>query len=325
MNRLRLLLLAGLLSGCGHMPGEPPVELSKSKPLVVPGPAKIGGAYTINGVTYYPRESASGYAARGVASWYGAEFHGKKTANGERFDKNALTGAHPTLPLPSLVRVTNLDNGRQALVRVNDRGPFHNNRLIDLSMGSAKALGFHLKGTALVQLEAITTEEEFLQTLAEVEASSAGEGVAVAMKSPEDDASVQLVTPQPGVEGKASRRGKRPSAPEVELEEGAATPFIPPKETTSGRGPAAAPVRVVAVTKPPKIFVQLGAFQDGGNARKLADKVKSLAEAEVNETLVDNQKFHRVRIGPVDSVVEADALVDKLAKKGFGKSRIIVE
>ncbi len=113
--------------------------------------------YELNGVAYRPLETAAGYQARGTASWYGAKFHGYKTANGEIYDMYAMTAAHKTLPLPSYARITNLDNNRSVVVRVNDRGPFHGDRKIDLSWAAAKRLGYQDKGVASVKIEGIDT------------------------------------------------------------------------------------------------------------------------------------------------------------------------
>ena len=111
--------------------------------------------YTVLGKTYRVLPTAKGYRAQGVASWYGTKFQGKHTANGERYDVYAMTAAHTTLPIPTYVRVTNLDNGRQAVVRVNDRGPFAHGRIIDLSYAAATKLGFAHRGMARVEVEAI--------------------------------------------------------------------------------------------------------------------------------------------------------------------------
>jgi rare lipoprotein A len=112
--------------------------------------------YTVRGKQYHVMASALGYKEEGIASWYGTKFHGHETSNGEIFDVYAATAAHKTLPLPSYARVTNLHNGQSIIVRVNDRGPFHDDRLIDLSYGAALRLGFADKGTAPVRVEAIT-------------------------------------------------------------------------------------------------------------------------------------------------------------------------
>jgi rare lipoprotein A len=116
------------------------------------GNYRVGQPYTINGRTYYPAESPS-YRAEGIASWYGPDFHGRLTANGEIFDMHAISAAHPTMPIPSYARVTNLDNGRSLIVRVNDRGPYAQNRIIDVSIGAANALGFYGEGLAHVRVE----------------------------------------------------------------------------------------------------------------------------------------------------------------------------
>jgi len=115
---------------------------------------KIGSPYYINGIKYTPKEEKN-YIEEGIASWYGPNFDGKQTANGEIFNQYDISAAHKTLPLPSLLRVTNLENGRQVIVRVNDRGPFVGNRIIDLSFRSAQILGVIEKGIATVRLELI--------------------------------------------------------------------------------------------------------------------------------------------------------------------------
>ncbi len=158
----QLLLVLGLsvlLAGCVRPGGGGGNRPDLSKKVVsygqkVPkggGHYKIGKPYQIANKWYRPRENTR-YDKVGTASWYGDLFHGRKTANGEVFDMDALTAAHPTLPLPTLVEVTNLANGRSLVVRVNDRGPYKHNRLIDLSRKAATILGFKKKGTARVRV-----------------------------------------------------------------------------------------------------------------------------------------------------------------------------
>lgn len=141
---LAFVALLGLLAACSSPPREGTVPAKR-------GLYKLGAPYQIGGRWYYPRYESS-YDRVGVASWYGDGFHGRPTANGERFDKNRLTAAHPTLPLPSLVEVVNLENGRSLVVRVNDRGPFVGDRLIDLSEAAARELGFREQGLAQVRV-----------------------------------------------------------------------------------------------------------------------------------------------------------------------------
>lgn len=116
------------------------------------GAYRVGKPYVVAGRNYVPEED-SGYAAEGLASWYGAAFHGRLTANGEIFDKHSISAAHPTLPMPSYVRVTNMRNHKSLIVRVNDRGPFHGNRVIDLSSKAAELLDFRQNGVAKVRVE----------------------------------------------------------------------------------------------------------------------------------------------------------------------------
>ena len=126
------------------------------------GTYKVGNPYKIMGKWYYPKEDYA-YSEVGIASWYGEDFHAKKTANGEKYDMNTLTAAHRTLPLPSIVRVTNLENGRSLVLRVNDRGPYAKDRIIDISKRGAQLLGYQTKGTAKVRVEIMAEESRALK------------------------------------------------------------------------------------------------------------------------------------------------------------------
>lgn len=117
-------------------------------------------SYDVLGKRYFTLTSSQGYQEKGIASWYGTKFHGQRTSSGETYDMYAMTAAHKTLPLPSYVEVTNLSNGRKVIVKVNDRGPFHDNRLIDLSYSAAKKLGIICHGTGMVEVRAISSGEE---------------------------------------------------------------------------------------------------------------------------------------------------------------------
>lgn len=146
---------------------EAPVEVDtvvkstgKCKAVAAPGPKKIGKPYKINGITYYPMESADGYSEVGIASWYGPGFHGKLTANGETYNQKAMTAAHKTLPLPTLVKVENLENGKSVVVRVNDRGPYSKGRIIDLTEVAARRLGMIDKGTAKVRVSVLSEDPD---------------------------------------------------------------------------------------------------------------------------------------------------------------------
>ena len=161
MHRAFKLLLVfcvlSWLSACAPTRYPPNYHAPKvSDPMLgAGGYVKRGNPYEIDGKMYYPLATGDQYDETGIGSWYGQEFHGKKTANGEIYDMYALTAAHPVLPMPSLVLVTNLDNSKSIKVRINDRGPFVKSRLIDLSYSAAKALGYAERGTARVRVQTL--------------------------------------------------------------------------------------------------------------------------------------------------------------------------
>jgi rare lipoprotein A len=169
MRYLTLALIL-LVSACGSSPqrggyykddgpgANPPANLA-SIPDAVPRSEPLhkyaNRPYEVLGKKYVPLASVQPFTQRGVASWYGKKFHGQKTSSGETYDMYKMTAAHPTLPIPSYARVTNLSNGRSVVVRVNDRGPFHNNRIIDLSYAAAYKLGYIGAGSTQVQIDAV--------------------------------------------------------------------------------------------------------------------------------------------------------------------------
>lgn len=240
-----------LLAACGGGREPPPGELR--------GVYKLGKPYQVNGRWYVP-EFDPDYDRTGIASWYGEEFHGRPTANGERFDRTTISAAHPTLPLPSLVEVTNLDNGRRLVVRVNDRGPFVGDRLIDLSEAAARELGFRDRGLARVRVR-------FLQLA--------------------DDA--RGVPPEPRVAAATGRR-ERLAARETPVCAATDRYLI---QVAAFRDPARArraardlerfgPVRVehVAARPAPMLRVQLGPLDDAGRALGLLDRARALGYRE---------------------------------------------
>jgi rare lipoprotein A len=172
---LALLLTLALLGGCSissydileEKDGGPDRHVDiNSIPNAVPKHeprSRYGNmsSYEVFGKRYYTLKSSQGFKERGVASWYGNKFHGRKTSSGEKYNMYAMTAAHKTLPLPTYVEVSNLENGRQIIVKVNDRGPFHQNRIIDLSYVAAKKLGITRKGTGLVEVRAINPSEPY--------------------------------------------------------------------------------------------------------------------------------------------------------------------
>jgi rare lipoprotein A len=168
-NKITVLLFSSLiLSSCGEIKDSAPANYSKQWheiPDAVPvsvQPSKYGNpdSYEVFGKTYYVKDSADGFQQKGIASWYGNKFHGNRTSSGEDYNMYAMTAAHKTLPIPVFVEVTNHDNGRKAVVKVNDRGPFHEGRIIDLSYAAATKLGVAQAGTANVSIRVVTTEKD---------------------------------------------------------------------------------------------------------------------------------------------------------------------
>lgn len=319
------LVMMILLNACGHMPspvvgarapvGDQPVETKR-------GIYKVGQPYQVNGVYYYPSEDLT-YNETGIASWYGPGFHTKDTANGEFYDENLLTAAHKTLPLPSIVEVTNLDNGRVITVRVNDRGPFVNNRLIDMSRRSAQLLGFEQAGTAKVRVKILVPESLQAQAIAkrgngpqepgpivaELPASVTRTPVTSVALAPLDGAKI---APPPPV--------KTSPIPVPKVQDaGGALANLPPVDQ-----PLPETVRIAAV-KNSQIYIQAGAFANGNNATKMKAKLDQLGPVVVSGARVNGLDIYRVRIGPIATVEEADAVLTKTQGVGVGDAKIVVE
>jgi rare lipoprotein A len=167
------------------------------------GHFKIGKPYTIKGERYFPKESYT-LTETGVASWYGPGFHGKLTANGEIFNENDLTAAHRTLQLPSIIRVTNMENGRSLVLRVNDRGPFAHDRILDVSDRAASLLGFKNKGTAQIKVQVMENESREVARMAKAKQDTRGYEIALNQHRPAVIQSIPLATELYDIEPAAS-------------------------------------------------------------------------------------------------------------------------
>jgi rare lipoprotein A len=298
--RIGVLYGACALAGCAEtVQTTSPVQGRDGATITVPPPPqgyyKVGTPYTVNGVTYTPAAPAENFAyvETGVASWYGTEFHGKRTANGEVFDMNAPSAAHRTLPMPSLVRVTNLENGRTLDLRVNDRGPFVGNRIIDISRRGAQLLGFHGKGTAQVRVEIVPEESRRLATLARL-----GQIAEPLAQAPQPDDG-RLVESQWAMV--AATQG--PAAPVV-LQAGLDGKEAPPAS---------------------HLFIQAGAFTDFSNAVKVRDDLARFAASHLSQVTVGGNKFFRVRVGPAGTRENADRLLTQIVAAGHREARLIAE
>jgi len=219
------------------------------------GMYRIGKPYNINGRTYVPAENPS-YRAEGVASWYGRDFHGRLTANGEVYDMHGISAAHTTLPLPSYVRVTNLENGRSIVVRVNDRGPYTRSRVIDLSIGTAKALDFYSRGLARVRVEYVgrapiegSDDDMLMATLRDGSPAPAPSKVMIAAAKPfipaADDSKPSKASPasdeRPFTLSSASSRPAKPAAAASEADPPKSKPAVRPTYASAAEARTEAP------------------------------------------------------------------------------------
>jgi rare lipoprotein A len=253
LNLCLLTVMALLLSGCSSTQwnGTPTKrvtatteELPRSKRGNMP-------FYEVYGVRYSVMNSSVGYKKRGVASWYGKKFHGRDTSSGERYDMYAMTAAHKTLPLPTIARVTNLNNGKSVIVRINDRGPFVKNRLIDMSYAAALELDMTGAGTAMVEVETLT----------------------------------------------------------------------------AGKADASKSIASIANDPNSRMYLQVGAFGEQGNARSLAERLNSngISKVSVHESNGESPVLYRVRIGPVDSVGEYDQIVRQVETLQIAQTQLVIE
>lgn len=277
------------------------------------GTYKVGNPYTVNGITYYPQVDME-YDDTGIASWYGPEFHGKQTANGEIFDQWEVSAAHKTLPMPSMVRVTNLDNGRSLVVRVNDRGPFKSSRIIDMSRRAAQLLGFEGKGTAKVRVQILAQES---QILAE-RARAGGEQLAQADAPIKTEASAQVASQPVSSEVLAPPEGMT-----------AAEPLPVQKPVATTQRPAIIEAKVGDVTNvpvtPTRIYIQAGAFSDINNAERVKSRLNGIGAVSISPAPVNGRKLFRVRLGPIDNVDDADRLLAEVVQAGYAGARTVVD
>lgn len=303
-----LLALAAVfaIAGCNT------VKLASHAVKSPDGPYKIGKPYQVAGVWYYPREQPD-YDETGIASWYGPGFHGKMTANGETYDQNDLTAAHQTLPMPVKVRVTNLENGRSIVVRINDRGPFVNGRVIDVSRRTAQLLGFDTKGTAPVRVQIVE--------------GGPGQGrTFVAAKPYTSEEERNLVTAAPA--GGVNSQTLPGSVRDPQSQAGATRP--PASRNVAALNPVvtrkAGEVEYQPVSASRNMFVQAAAFRDRGNADRLRTRLLTFVPGiYVHPKLIGGQQYFRVRVGPIGTVEAADAILAKILARGVSGARIVID
>lgn len=314
MRRAHMLrgavLLAGALTlaACASAPPAP-----SSSGLPRSGVYKVGKPYQVNGVWYYPAEDYS-YSETGIASWYGPGFHQKVTANGEVYDQNELTAAHKTLPMPSLVRVTNLDNGRSLVVRINDRGPYANGRIIDMSRRGAQLLGFEGNGTAKVRVQILAEESRAV-------AAAARQGTPAPILA-ELDGPPPKAAPRSAVEVNGAAR----ATPAAVTRAPVPPPTTVAGDMVDGRFVPAPVVAELPVKPYEQIYVQVGAYGSPDNVTRVRARLASLGQqAQVTQTVAGRQRLQRVRVGPLASVDSADAVLNQILQVGLTDAKIVVD
>ncbi len=281
---------------------------------------KIGKPYQISGVWYYPAVDYD-YSETGIASWYGSDFHGRPTANGEIYDMNRVTAAHRTLPMPSMVQVTNLENGRSISLRVNDRGPFKHGRIIDLSRRGAQLLGFERNGTAKVRVELL--EEESRRLLADM---TGGNGVKLAEKNgvksvARANIASEPLAPPPGMKASAQRTPETGAGARVAAKPAPARRSIARRNgTLAGKN---AKITIMPV-KPTRIYIQAGAFSKYHNAFRLKVVLSKFGPTRVTTVAVGEYYLFRVRLGPMSTLPEADKMLARVIGAGY-EARLIVQ
>jgi rare lipoprotein A len=299
-ERFKPLYLLGfilLLSACASRPvyDSAPSPSSSSVPINLPEDpipryeprSRYGNGpyYRVYGATYAVLDSNYGYQERGVASWYGKKFHGQPTANQETYDMYGMTVAHKSLPLPSYVRVRNLRNGKSVIVRVNDRGPFVDNRLIDLSYAAAMKLDMITDGTSLVEVSAISFDKPPAQPAAPVETVAAAK-TAEAAETVETAKTVETVE----------------TAETVIADE----PAEIPAETVF--------LQVGAFGEPENARRRFNQLRDVG-----------IDKAFVHEDTSTSPALYRVRIGPIADVHQYDSIVEQLQSNGISETHLVTE
>lgn len=311
--RYAALLMAGAsLAACATVRPDYATNPAGHGGRSAPNPGyKVGAPYQVGGVWYTPKDEPD-YNRTGVASWYGDAFHMKPTANGEIFDKDLPSAAHTTLPLPSLVEVTNLDNGRKLTVRVNDRGPFVDNRIIDLSHEAARQLGYDRAGLAHVRVRYLGPAPlygEETRRYAYLERKPPTTPAAAPPPPPK-------TAPEPEV---VFTSAPLPRPPQIQIVQTALAPLPPAAPAASQFAPTPA-----AVDVPARAFrVQAGAFSSPENARKAVAQLASAGMARVEPLSRGGTTLYRVVLDAPPDRDGAEDLRRKVAESGFADARVL--
>lgn len=314
-------------------PGDNPPPNLEQTPDAVPRnepPIKSGAnrPYEVFGKTYTPMLASLNFRQRGVASWYGRKFHGQRTSSGEPYNMYGMSAAHPTLPIPSYVRVTNLSNGRTVVVRVNDRGPFHSDRIIDLSYTAALKLGYVGQGSAQVEIEQVRGDGSAPPVLVAVApAATPSPAPGPVLSSSDTLGSARPAGASTQASGSATApTGSVPVAVTAPVANTGAVIPAPASAPTSVPAPSTAstPQALPTSTQPDGVYLQLGAF----GAREGADEFRTKVYQQLtwlNDTIyiVARDRVFRVQLGPYKDRAEAAVMAEKV-RQGMQLSPVFV-
>ena len=298
--------------GGGYYQDDGPPDLAgldlSQIPQAVPRqvtPSKYGNptSYSALGKTYHVLKSAAGFTQTGIASWYGRQFHGERTSSGEPYSMFQMTAAHKRLPIPCYVQVTNLDNDRQIIVKINDRGPFKQGRIIDLSYVAARRLGIVAEGSAPVRIRTVTPDT--LNAVADASQSTSHPPEPPRKRRP----AASAVDPDGVVDGDSPTHAYDLASADADAKHYSATRAIqvkPLPAAATGAGPNNA-----------ALFLQTGAFGQPANAQRLQARLHSAGVGDVDILAPGEIPLYRVRVGPFASATQMAAARRRLADRGF--------
>ena len=313
--------VAGCRSGNGESPGERVVPLGQ--PVPKGGGAYVtGSAYRVDGAWYQPREDST-YDRVGTASWYGELFHGRRTANGEIYDMDRLSAASPTLPMPVYARVTNLQNHRSIVVRVNDRGPYRSDRIMDLSRRSAELLGFRDKGTAPVRVQYLgraplngddSYERRYLasQGWAQFASRSAREPAAVGSIAASGRQPPTRLQVADSMGAPVPPQAVPEASPQLRWQASERVPAGPSRRADLDRAAAA------------RLLIQAGSFISEDNAERARSLLAGIAAVEVAPIEVAGETMFRVRVGPFADQNAASSALARVTEAGYPGAKIVM-
>ena len=330
---LAALLLLACLGACASHRGS---GSGGGSSVPSQGSYKVGKPYQIDGVTYVPQEEFN-HVETGVASWYGPGFHGKSTANGETYDQQDHTAAHRTLQMPSIVRVTNLDNGRSTVVRINDRGPYARGRIIDMSRAAAEELAMTGKGTARVRIDQLPAESQAVKEVALGGGGPSEQQAALAqLASGRGAAPTSAPMPMPvAAPAQVEQATAPPPAQDVYVRAEPQPPIVPfgkssgPLPPTAGGGPTIAQLASASASGSSQsagsFYVQTGAFSTMNNAARQRAQITSYGSTEIFQAQAGGHDVYRVRLGPYTTPDAAGIVADRLKRSGYGEARVVTD